>query len=337
MEKLSVKEMLKRFVKKNGLIIIIALLIIAPLFINIGLMIADRFFLKTGIMLTAIGLNNENWLEFWKDYISIAIAFLGIYLVWDSSNTDRKKHYNKDLAEQYMQNIRQEEKILVEVSQCFNTGIIYKSLLTLGNLAVKDSRLVLQDSRDKIDEAHVKFELLTELSDDFQKCVHCKYNPCRDKKIMQEIRDMFYDMEVHFVNMLNLGEEYCNKVLEGQRNVEMIDIHMKLAHNLKQQIYWSQNGNCTLDEVYNLQKQLAEEEQQLKKLNETKLDTDILNEMVKPIHKEIDYISKTMRPKFNKYCKFYIEIKKKHAMELRMDGIINYVKVDDIAENNGNT
>lgn len=326
MKEVGKKEKLKLFIEKNGLTMVIVLLIIAPIFINIGLVITDYFYQKTGITLTAVGLNNENWLEFWKDYISIAIAFLGVYLVWDSSNKDRKKQCVKDFIDLQLQSISQEEQVLVEVSQCFNTGIIYKSLLTLDGMAAKDSRLILQDSRDKLDEAHVKFELLTQLSNDFQRCEHCKYNPCNDRKIMQEIRDVFYGMERHYNNMLNLGEEYCNKVVDGQRNLENINIHMQIVQNIKQQILWSQIANITSDEIDNLQKQLAEEEQKLRELNEAKLSDDMLNLMVKPIHDEIDQISKNMRPKFNRYCKDYIEIRKKHAEELRMDGIINCVK-----------
>lgn len=326
MKEVEKKEKLKLFIEKHGLTMVIVLLIIAPIFINIGLVVTDYFYQNTGITLTAVGLNNENWLEFWKDYISIAIAFLGVYLVWDSSNKDRKKQCVKDFIDLQLQSISQEEQVLVEVSQCFNTGIIYKSLLTLDGMAVKDSRLILQDSRDKLDEAHVKFELLTQLSDDFQRCEHGKYNPCNDRKIMQEIRDIFYSMERHYNNMLNLGEEYCNKVVDGQRNSENINIHMQIVQNIKQQIFWAQIGNITSDEIDNLQKQLAEEEQKLRELNEAKLSDDMLNLMVKPIHDEIDQISKNMRPKFNRYCKDYIEIRKKHAEELRMDGIINCIK-----------
>lgn len=326
------KEKLKSFIEKNGLIITIILLIVAPLIINVGLIITDYVFHKTGATLTAIGLNNENWLEFWKEYLSISIAFLGIYLVWTTSNKDRKKQDSKDLAEQYLQDLRQEEKVLVEVSQCFNTGIIYKSLLALGSMAVQDSRLILQDSRDKIDEAHVKFELLTNLSDDFQKCEFCQDNPCKDKLIMVEIRDIFYDMEQHYMNMLNLGVEYCNKVTDGQRTLEMINIHTQLVGNINQQISLLQNGNYMSDKILNLQKQLSEEEQQLKKLNETKLSNEMFQTMIEPIHKEIHYITETMRPKFNRYCKIYIDMKKNHAMELRMNGMINHIKCDSTAE-----
>ena len=81
------------------LIIVIISLLIAPFVINVGLMFTDFVYDKTSITLTAEGLNNVQWLEFWKDYISVAIAFLGIYLVWDSSNKDRKVQSYKDLSE----------------------------------------------------------------------------------------------------------------------------------------------------------------------------------------------------------------------------------------------
>lgn len=66
---------------------------------------------------------------------------------------------------------------------------------------------------------------------------------------MRNIRNIFYDMEKHYINVLNLGEEYYNK---------MIDVHVQLAYNIKQQIFWLQNESCTLDEIYNLKQQLAE-------------------------------------------------------------------------------
>lgn len=140
---MKLRKKSKLFQQKFWLFLVIILLIVAPIFINVGLMVTDYYYQKTGNALTAVGLSNENWLEFWKDYISIAIAFFGIYLVWDSSNKDRKKQYNRELAEQYLHTVSQEENVLVEVSQCFNTGIIVRSLLIFGNTTVQESRLVL--------------------------------------------------------------------------------------------------------------------------------------------------------------------------------------------------
>ena len=46
---------------------------------------------------------------------------------------------------------------------------------------------------------------------------------------------------------------------------------------------------------------------------------------------EIDYINKETRPKFIRYCKIYIDMKKAHAKELRTTGHIRYNKVDENA------
>ena len=60
--------------------------------------------------------------SFWKYYLSTAIAFFGVYLVWDTANRDRKSRDNKDDSIQYLNRVSLEEKTLVEVVQCFNTG-----------------------------------------------------------------------------------------------------------------------------------------------------------------------------------------------------------------------
>lgn len=323
---------LQKLRNKKVLIIVIVLLAIAPLIINLGLMFTDVIYSKMGIDLTAKGLNNANWLEFWKDYMSIAIAFLGIYLVWESSNKDRKVQAYKDLSEQYLRNVGEEEKTLVEVSQCFNMGTIYKALGHLDSTLVQDSRIILQEARDKIEEGHVKFELLTDLSDDFENCKHCKYNPCVDKRIKKEIRDMFYDMEKHYIDMLNAGEDYVNKIMCEQNNLKQIDIYTELINGLKQQIFYMQKADITSDEIGQLQQQLMEAEQNLESLNNAKLNQEILKQMIEPIHKEVDYLSTTMKPKFNRYCKCYIDLRKKHASELRNQGTVRYAKENNIGE-----
>ncbi len=323
---------LQKLRNKKILIIVILLLIIAPLIINVGLMFTDLVYNKMGMTLTAEGLSNVNWLEFWKDYMSVAIAFLGIYLVWDSSNKDRKVQVYKDLSDQYLRNVSEEEKTLVEVSQCFNVGIIYKALGHLDGISVQDSRIIFQEARDKIDEGHVKFELLTDLSDDFEKCKHCIYDPCVDKRIKKEIRDMFYEMENHYVDMLNAGEDYANKVMCEQNNLKQINIYTELISGLKQQILYMQKAAFISDEIGQVQQQLMEAEQKLQNINDAKLNQEILKKMMGPIYKEVDYLSKTMRPKFNRYCKCYTDLRKKHAVELRDDGTAKYIKEHHISE-----
>lgn len=322
---------LQKLGNKKILIVVIVLLTVAPLIINLGLMITDSIYSKMGIELTAKGLNNANWLEFWKDYMSVAIAFFGIYLVWDSSNKDRKVQSYKDLSEQYLRNVSEEEKALVEISQCFNVGIIHKALGHLDNTLVQDGRLILQEARDKIDEGHVKFELLTDLSDDFEKCKNCIYNPCTDKRIKKELRDIFYDMEKHYIDMLNAGEDCINKIMCEQNNIKQIGIYTELINGLKQQISYMQETGVTPDKIGQVQQELMEVEKSVESLKSAKLNQEVLDQMIEPIHKEVDYLSKSMRPKFNRYCKCYMDLRKKHASELRNDGNVKYVK-----ENNSN-
>lgn len=314
------------------MLFIALVLIAAPLFINVGLVFTDFIYDKTGFTLTAYGLNNENWLEFWKDYMSVAIAFLSIYLVWDSSNKDRKMQIYKDSSDQYLKNVGEEEKTLVEISQCFNVGIVYKALRCLNNTSVQDSRMILLESRDKIDEAHVKFELLTDLSDDFEGCKSCKYNPCTDKRIKRKLRDMFYDIEKHYIDMLNAGDDYINKIEKEQNNKETINIYTKLINGLKQQISYIQNNSPNSEEINRLQQELAEAEQKLQCLNNAKLDQKTMEQMMEPIYKEIDYLSKNMRPMFNRYCKSYIDLRKRHALELRTDGVEKHVKENNVSK-----
>ena len=280
------------------LIIVIISLLIAPFVINVGLMFTDFVYDKTSITLTAEGLNNVQWLEFWKDYISVAIAFLGIYLVWDSSNKDRKVQSYKDLSEQYLRDVNEEEKALVKISQCFNVGIIHKALGYLDNTLVQDSRLILQEARDKIDEGHVKFELLTDLSDDFEKCKNCIYNPCTDKRIKKELRDIFYDMEKHYIDMLNAGEDCINKIICEQNNIKQIGIYTELINGLKQQISYMQEAGVTPDKIGQVQQELMEAEKSVESLKSAKLNQEVLDQMIEPIHKEVDYLLKSMRPKF---------------------------------------
>ncbi len=52
--------------------------------------------------------------------------------------------------------------------------------------------------------------------------------------------------------------------------------------------------------------------------------------MIESIQKEVDYLVRAMRPKFNRYCKSYIDLRKKHASELRNDGIAKYIKEDNV-------
>ena len=66
-----------------------------------------------------------------------------------------------------------------------------------------------------------------------------------------------------------------------------------------------------------------------KNLEKSKLRLEEMNKAISEIQKEIDYINKDARPKFIRYCKIYIDMKKEHARELRKTGNIQYNKMNE--------
>ena len=83
-------EKWKTIFKSKSLIYIVIAFAVAPVAINLGLVFTDIIYEKTGNTLTAKGLNNAEWLGFWKQYLAIAISFVGLCVAYVSSNTDRR-------------------------------------------------------------------------------------------------------------------------------------------------------------------------------------------------------------------------------------------------------
>ena len=317
-----------KFSKSKILISVVIAFALAPLFINVGLVITDIIYEKTGLTLTALGLNNADWLDFWQQYLAIVISFLGIYLVYISASMDRENQLQEKNAQQYLDEVRQEENVLVEVTRSFNTGVVYEALLQQAKSNIYEGRKVLADSRTNMDYVHIKFEILTELCDDFKKCEKCSFSPCIDKKIMGELRDLFYDMEKHYFCMLEAGENFLERLNQEQERIKSLNIENSLHSNTSRLIdlYKSQG---MVEEVDTSKAELECIKERINNLEKSKLESDEMNRFIAPIQKEIDYIGKEIRPKFIRYCKVYIDIKKAHAMDLRTTGHIRYDKVDD--------
>lgn len=313
--------------KSKILMFIIIAFAVAPLLINVGLVITDIIYEKTGFTLTAYGLSNVEWLDFWKQYLTIAISFLGIYLVFISANKDRQKHLQEKNAQQYLEEVRQEENVLVEVTQSFNMGVVYNALLQQAESNIFEGRQILADSRSHMDYAHIKFELLTDLCDDFKKCEKCIFSPCVDKSIMFELRDLFYDMEKHYFDMIEAGEIFLERLNQEQDRIKLLDMENSLHSNTNCLIdlYKSQG---LVEEVAASKMELERIKERIKNLEKSKLELAEKKRFIEIIQNEKDYMKK-MRPKFIRYCKEYINIKKNHAKDLRTVGYIKYSKVDE--------
>ena len=314
--------------KSKILALVVIAFAVAPLLINVGLVITDIIYEKTGATLTAYGLNNVGWLDFWKQYLAIAISFLGVYLVYISSNKDREMQLREKDAQQYLEEVRREEEVLVDVVQSFNIGVVYDALLQQASSNIYEGRKVLADSRVNMDLVHIKFELLTELCDDFKKCEKCSYSPCTDKTIMFELRDLFYDMEKHYFDMLNAGEDFLERLEQEQQILNSLNLENKIKINTEQLVdLYKRHGS--VEEVTASQTELEQIKKRINNLEKSKLDLVEMNRFVATIQNEKEYIEKEARHKFIRYCKTYTDIKKAHAKELRTTGYIKYNKVDD--------
>lgn len=306
----------------------IGLLIVAPLLINVGLIGTDVFCDIFGGTLTAKGLGNESWFDFWKYYLSAVIALFGVYLVWDTANKDRKRRENMEASNQYLNRVSLEEKTLVEVVQCFNTGIIYKALNQLGETTIQECKAVLQDARDKMDEAHIKFEMLTDIVDNFERCSCCEHNPCQDRKIKEKFSGIFYDMEKHYINILNAGDDYLNKKAAEKCNLEMARIHSQIKNYLKIQISNMEQRGVSPLEFMKKQEELLNVEKQIEELNKAKVSWEAMEKLVRSAEEEIACLAKE-RAELIGYCKSYIKLQRVHARDLNDKGVITYLKVEE--------
>ncbi len=310
---------------KNWIFLII--IIAAPVLINMGLVITDIIYMKTGFTLTAYGLDNVEWLDFWKQYLSVVISFFGIYLVYRSSSKDRKMQWQEKNAEQYLDTVKYEESILVEVVENLDTGVVYEALLQKDRANIYEGRKILSDSKKNMIHAHIRFELLTELCDDFKKCEKCSFSPCADKLIMVELRDLFYDMEKHYFNMLDAGERFFEHLNQEQRITDSLVLENSLKINTQELINLCRQRGL-IEEAINSEAKLECIKARLKGLEKSKLQSEEINKFVTMIQEEKEYIEKIERPKFIRYCKTYIDMKKAHVRDLRTIGYIKYSKVD---------
>ena len=109
----------------------------------------------------------------------------------------------------------------------------------------------------------------------------------------------------------------------------MLETETKIQNNTEELIELYKNQGLT-DNVYLSQQDLQSIKKQIKKSRKNqKLRLEEMNKAISEIQKEIDYINKDARPKFIRYCKIYIDMKKEHARELRKTGNIQYNKMNE--------
>ncbi|MBD5517097.1 MAG: hypothetical protein HDR07_00885 [Lachnospiraceae bacterium] len=334
-------DKIKIFIKKYWILCIVIFFIMIPLLLNVGLYITDIIFNKYGLTLTANGLENKDWLAFLSTYLSVVIAFVGICLAWESSNADRKREKNEKLAQEYGEDIKEEKNVLIEVCQSFNTDIAWKIMIELDNPDTKECKRTLQNAREQVLNAQVKFELLTDIADNFQKCEKCNFNPCYDKENMIAIRDLYYKMENLYFDMLENINSYIDKFDQQRIDKNKISINEKLVINneemllaLKQRIIYEDEVKMqnTFAEIQKIEQEISCLNFEINALKKQEIDVEKMNELAKPIIELINVITQEMKPKMISYCKSYIGWKKRHKEELFQDGTQRFVRFPECSE-----
>lgn len=314
--------------KKKILIGVIIAFAVAPMLINLGLIVTDMIYDYTGIELTAYGLDNLAWLDFWKQYLGIVISFVGIYLVYISSIQDRKNKLNEDKYKQYMEEVRKEEKVLVDVVKNLNIVVVFEAILRIEDTKYYQAMKVVSDARTAAINAQIEFELLTDLSDDFKKCEVCQYALCADAVIMKDLRDVFYNMQNCYFKMMQFCEDYVSMLNKESERIHSLGIYNKLYSNTEQlvNLYATQGLSAKVIESRQELDKIVANIENLKNAEISSLES---NRVLTSILREKDYMEKELRPKFIRYSKIYIDAKKKHAKELLELGHIVYTKVDE--------
>lgn len=319
---------IKTNIKKHWILCIILFFIILPLLLNVGLYITDIIYNKFGWTLTARGLENQDWLDFWGTYLSVVIAFVGICLAWKSSAEDRKMDKNEKLAQEYDENLKEEKNILIEVCQSFNTDIIYKAINELNNMDTRDCKRILQNSRERILDVQVKFELLSDIADGFQKCEDCDFNPCYDRENMIAIRDLYYKMENIYLEMLYDCGIYVDKMEQQQRNEKIIQNEEEMISLLQQRICLAKDmpTQGSGEDIKRMEEEISGYRHNIEMLKEKRLEDEEVKKMADSIVATANLISQEMKSKIISYCKSYMGWKSRHKRELLLDGQIRYIK-----------
>lgn len=326
MEKLWSK--IKTFIKKYWIWCSIIFFAIGPLLLNLGLYFTDAIYDKFGYSLTARGLDNQDWLDFWGTYLSVLIAFVGICFAWKSSDEDRKKDKRERQAKEYGEHLEEEKHILTEICQSFNTDVVYKSLLELNNMEVQGCKRVLQSARERVLNAQVEFELLTDIAEGFHNCENCNFNPCYDKENMTAIRELYYKMERLYLELLQKCDTYLNSIVNTNRIEVQIRNNKNIISLLQQRIIYAKeiSGTTSHDEIRKMEEEILYAESEIASLEEERIGAEELKELSDSIISSANLVSQNMKPELIRYSKSYIDWKKRHKEELLQEGKIKYVK-----------
>lgn len=203
-------------------IIILLVFILIPLIIDVGLILSDYIYKQTGYGLTACGLDNSDWFNFWQNYCNIAVAFIGVYLVWNSSYENRKSEKQKEIQNFKMSELQKEEAVMVEIVESLEISVVYNAVCKwiANKYDITKAMYYLNETEDRLNAAHIKFELLTDISMNYE-CGECaESNKCFSVEQLKAHRDLFFKLENEYVDLIKIAQSF---IINNDGRLNIID------------------------------------------------------------------------------------------------------------------
>lgn len=324
-------KLFKRKKSLSAICVMITGLVFLPGIINSLLCYTDFLYIKKGWTLSPVGVGNKEWLEFWSTYIVAIITLLSALLVWFSSKKERRRQNNIEIERLYMEDLKREQQILVDVVKGMDIALVYKTLTLASSENIYETREKLQIKRDEILNGQSEMEIFTDISISLEQCNDaCKYH-----KIVKSIHDKYYKLEGTCINIINNCDEYLvkmsltnglNKEKQGYEDVikiqnEIINKQQKLIENGLLQATQKMSAE---KEISDLQTKINEYNYEMqycrKKINTLEIEMNESLEMIKVLFNTLN----EEKPNFVNACKDYINYKKSKIKEIIDTGEVNF-------------
>lgn len=216
-----IQDFIKSKYAIRKILIMLVVFILIPFIINGGLILSDFIYRHTGCSLTAYGLSNSDWFNFWQNYCNIFVVFIGVYLVWNSSNEDRKSEKQREIQNLKMNELQKEEAVMVEIVESLEIGVAYNSVCKwiANKYSITEAMYYLNEAENRINVAHIKFELLTDISMNYESGECAESNKCINIEQLKAHRDLYYKLENEYIDLIKSAQSFIINN-EGTLNIE---------------------------------------------------------------------------------------------------------------------
>ena len=153
---------------------------------------------------------------------------------------------------------------------------------------IRECRRILQNSRERILNVQVKFELLSDIADGFQKCEGCDFKPCYDRENMIAIRDLYYKMENIYLEMLHDCGIYVDKMEQQQRNEKTMQNAKELISLLQQRICLKKDmeTQSSVEDIKSMEEEISQLKYKIEMLEKERLKDEEVKELTDSVVKK---------------------------------------------------